>query len=46
MNAAITHLQNRNIYTCYWVINDSSELRDLLRNSTVEGVMTDRIDDL
>ena len=46
INACLTHLQDRNIYTAYWVVNDFSELNHLMRTSTVEGIMTDRIDDL
>ena len=45
-NPAIMHLRNRGIYTCYWVVNEPKELNHVLRATSIEGVMTDRPDDL
>jgi hypothetical protein len=46
LNPCLVHLQSRGIYTCYWVLNDPKELNFVIRNSKVEGIMTDRPDDL
>lgn len=46
LNPALVHLQARGIYTAYWVLNNPKELNHVIANTKVEGIMTDRIEDL
>jgi hypothetical protein len=46
MNPCLEHLQRRGIYTCYWVLNEPKELNYVIKKSKVEGIMTDRPEDL
>lgn len=46
LDSGIVHLQKRGIYTCYWTLNCPKELNHILKTSKIEGIMTDRIDDL
>ena len=36
----------RGIFTCYWTLNDHDEIQHVIDNTDIEGIMTDRIDDL
>ena len=36
------HLQKRGVLTSYWVLNDDDEIKEILKRSPVDGVMTDR----
>ena len=42
MNPMIEHLNKRGMLTDYWVINDDDEIRHVIKNTKVLGVMSDR----
>lgn len=42
LNPMIQHLNERGIFTNYWVINDDDEVLRVLRETKVQGIMTDR----
>lgn len=41
-NIILTHMNKRGIFTNFWVINDKEDVTDLLKNSNISGIMTDR----
>ena len=41
-NGVYVHLNRRGILSNYFVINDAEEVRNLCKNTTVNGIMTDR----
>lgn len=38
----LVHLQQRGIYTAYWVLNVEEETQMIIQTSAVQGIMTDR----
>ena len=42
LNGMIEHLNKRGKHTNFWVINDDDEVRHLIRNTSVQGIMSDR----
>ena len=41
-NPILRHLNKRGVFTSYWVINDDDEIQYALKNSEVQGILTDR----
>lgn len=41
-NGMIEHLNKRGKHTNFWVINDDDEVRHLVKNTPVQGIMSDR----
>lgn len=46
MNPMLDHLNKRGIFTNYWVINDDDEVHKVMRETKVQGIMTDRPSDV
>ena len=42
MNPMLIHMNKRGIFTNYWVINDDDEVFQVMRDTPVRGIMTDR----
>ena len=42
MNPMLIHMNKRGIFTNYWVINDDDEVLQVMRDTPVRGIMTDR----
>ncbi|CDW73207.1 glycerophosphodiester phosphodiesterase domain-containing protein 1 [Stylonychia lemnae] len=38
----IKHLNQRGVFTNYWVLNDDDEIRRIIRHSNIMGIMSDR----
>ena len=36
------HLNKRGILTCYWVVNNEDEIKDVIKRTGVNGIMTDK----
>lgn len=41
-NPLLTHLSKRGILSIYWVLNDDDEVENVMQNTTVAAIMTDR----
>lgn len=41
-NPILRHLNKRGVFTSYWVINDDDEIEYALKNTEVQGILTDR----
>jgi hypothetical protein len=42
VNGMLEHLAKRGKHTSYWVVNDDDEVRQVVRSTPVQGIMTDR----